>query len=200
MKKAWLLPLVLLMLYGCSSSHMADVAPADMSEFVAEEESAIVFLRATNFGGAIQAPVVEVGNEGPEFVAIVSAAKKIMHRTSPGEHVFVIGGESSGALKAELSPGKIYYVHVEPKMGLWKARFVMVPVKPGELATESFRKDLGWCKWSKPGPSAGVWFEENRASMAEKAQEALKADKIPEVLPEYGVDAPVEPLLKTKAE
>ncbi|MDL2306648.1 hypothetical protein LJC48_01280 [Desulfovibrio sp. OttesenSCG-928-C06] len=194
MKKALLLPLVLLMLYGCSSSHMADVAPAEMSEAVAVEESAIVFLRATNMGGAVQAPVIEVSEEGPEFVAIVSAAKKVMHRTAAGKHVYVIGGESSGALKADLAPGKIYYVYVEPKLGLWKARFVMVPVKPGELAKDSFKKDLGWCKWSKPGPTAEAWFRQNMSSMSEKAQEALKENNIPQILPEDGVDSPVEPI------
>ena len=191
-----LLALLLLVVSGCSSSHMEVVAPELVDEHLGADESAIVFIRATSYGGGIQAPVAEVNGQELTFVSIVSSYTKALHKTTPGKHNYVVGGETSSMLEADLAPGKIYYVQVEPFMGLWKARFELIPIIAADLKTESFKKDLGACKWVQPGATAQLWFEDNLPSMKMKALEAQK--KILTLRAEDGVDTPVEPIIKKK--
>jgi hypothetical protein len=138
-----------------------------------EDESAIVFFRDTMLGGGVQAPVAEVkeGNE-VSFIAIISYYSKLLHRTTPGKHLYVVGGESSTLLEAELAPGKYYYVRVDPDMGFMKARFHLEAIDVSELPT--LQKAMKPCKWVKAGETAQEWFAENKESMQEKAVSAVK--------------------------
>lgn len=183
-------------LTGCASKLMQPVTPAAMNDSVSLNESAIVFFRATNFGGAIQAPVIEAAEDGKiNFVAVVSAATKYLHRTSPGKHLYVVGGESSEMLEADMEAGKTYYAYVSPRMGLWKARFVFTPVP--DVTDESFKKDLAWCNWVQNTPDGEQWFLENQQSLREKCADALKEHQEAKledkkrVLPGYGSPVPV---------
>lgn len=47
----------------------------------------------------------------------------------PGEHMLIVWSEGQQAMKATLAPGKTYYVHVTPKIGMWKAGAAIYPVK-----------------------------------------------------------------------
>jgi hypothetical protein len=50
---------------------------------LSQNESAIVFLRPTILGAAIQAPIVEFIDNNLKFVAIVSAKSKVFYKTVP---------------------------------------------------------------------------------------------------------------------
>jgi hypothetical protein len=50
-------------------------------------------------------------------------------------------------LEATLDPGKIYYVEVDPNMGVMKARFSLLPQDLNKIQSDSFKKDLAKCEW-----------------------------------------------------
>jgi hypothetical protein len=160
---------------GCASQYMQPVVHSATSAQLTPEQSAIVFFRDTSFGGAIQAPIAEDINGNVSFVGIVSANTKFLHKTSPGQHVYIVGGESSNLLFTDLAPQKFYYVRVSPKIGLLKARFKFEPVLPGDAA--DLADDLDDCKWVAPNAESQAWFADNRASMQDKLNEALADDK-----------------------
>ena len=204
MRKSLLVLLVGLVLLatGCAttSKHMAVTAPTATDMTLAENEAAIVFLRPSNLGAAIQAPIVKVeANNAILFVGIASAQTKILYRTTPGEHTFVVGGESGRKLAATLDGGKFYYVIVDPSMGVFKARFSLIPVTSQNLLEEDFKKKLGKCDWVVPSASANTWFLDNKSNLLEKASIAeekfMKASPSDRevIVPQYGVARPVTP-------
>jgi hypothetical protein len=167
--------LLIILSSGCASQYMQPVVHSPSTAQLTQEQSAIVFFRDTSFGGAIQAPIAEGVNDNVSFVGIVSANTKFLHKTTPGQHIYVAGGEGANLLFADLEPQKFYYVRVSPKMGLWKARFKFEPILPGNSA--ELASDLSDCKWVAPNTESQTWFTENRASMQEKLNEALADDK-----------------------
>ena len=182
---------------GCASKLMQPVDLATIPSTISQDESAVVFFRATNFGGAIQAPVADVTDSKVEHVAIISAKMKYLHKTAPGKHFYLVGGESSELLEADLEGGKTYFVYVSPRMGFWKARFVFVPVTDKDLETDSFKKDLAWCEWHINAPEAEAWFRENLSSMQAKRTDAYqehnaaKSEDKKILKPHYGTMAPI---------
>ena len=184
---------------ACSSSLMQPVRPADMNKLnepVKSNETVIVFFRSSFFGGAVQAPIIEVSEDGKmSFVAIMSSGTKYLHRTTPGKHLYVVGGESSELLEANMERGKTYYTYISPRLGFMKARFVFVPVP--DTADKSFIKDLASCNWVLSTPGGEKWFQDNLKSLQSKATEALKEyqEAKPErrktIKPEYGTNTPV---------
>lgn len=200
MRKLFLLAVAGLLLFGtgCASKHMQIVDPSGINESTAENESSVVFLRITSFGGGIQAPLGESTGDSIKFIGISSAWTRILYKTTPGKHKFFVGGESASMLEADLAPGKIYYVEVDPNMGFLKARFSLLPLDLNKIQSDNFKKDLSKCQWVVTGPMAEQWFIENRASMEEKARTAqekftkAEVEKQKRVLPSFGVDQPIK--------
>jgi hypothetical protein len=183
---------------GCASRLMKPVDPAAMSTTIAQDEAAIVFFRATSFGGAIQAPVLEVTDNQLRFVAIVSSGAKFLHKTTPGNHLYLIDGEFGYFMESSLEGGKTYYAYVIPKMGWWKARFVFAPVKDSELNSETFKKDLSWCDWYENTPEGQQWFIKERDRLEKRYSDLIRqysntesGDKVV-MLPEYGTAMPAQ--------
>ena len=190
--------MLLMVVSGCASKHMQVVDPSAVNETPSENESSVVFMRVTSFGGGVQAPLGESVGNSVKFIGISSAWTKILYKTMPGKHIFFVGGESASMLEATLDPGKIYYVEVDPNMGVMKARFSLLPQDLNKIQSDSFKKDLAKCGWVVTGPTSEQWFIENRASMEEKAKTAqekfAKAEpqKQKRVLPNFGVEHPIK--------
>jgi len=189
---------------GCAGKLMRPVEPAQMDETVKADEAAIVFFRSTTFGGAIQAPIVEADEGGNlTFVAVISAKTKYLHRTTPGRHLYVIGGESSAILEANMEAGKTYYTYIAPYPGFWKARFVFVPVQ--DTSNEKFINNFSQCMFVQNTQRGKGWFMKNMPSLQQKYASALKrynettaednslfGKRI--IKPEYGTNTPVQSL------
>lgn len=175
MKKILLLCVLVIVLgiSGCSSKYMQPADPVVSQSQPGPDEAKIVFLRATNFGGAIQSWVCEVVDGKLEYVAIISAGTKFAHTTTPGKHIYMTGAENGELLEADMEGGKTYYTYVSPRMGWWKARFVFEPVTQEALAGKSFKDDLAWCDWQENGPQTAAWFSQNLPSLNEKYIDAL---------------------------
>ena len=103
-----------------------------------EGQSMIVFMRPSGMGYGIQSSVFEIDNTEPKLAGIVAAKKKVAYRIAPGNHLFMVVGESADFMSAELEANKTYYALVTPRMGMWKARFSLRPVHADELNTNQF--------------------------------------------------------------
>lgn len=194
MRKLFILLTVLAMaaLTGCSSKLMDPMLDPGIESYAGQ--STITFYRPSAFGGAVQAPLgVEIRTDDLALVGISSTKTKIRHVVEPGDHVFVVGGESGSLLKASILPNKHYYVKVSPRFGWAKARFALMAVTPEELMNTEIQ-ELSKCVLVVPNVDADKWFLENKRSMLDKlrvAKEKFGKDENKAehtLLPEHGVN------------
>lgn len=128
----------------------------------------VVFMRPSSFGGAILATVYD----GEEYIGTVPANSKFAYQTEPGEHMFMVIGESADFMKAELAANKTYYARVAARMGLWKARFSFIPYNKEEPASE-LEAWINDTKLMTPNEKGTSWAAENAVSIKEKHDEYL---------------------------
>ena len=166
---------VVLLASGCASTKMTVKSDQRMTT-PAADSAQVVFMRSSFFGGAIQASIFEVTSGEPEFIGILSAGTKLAYEVEPGEHVFMVVSEAADFMEANLAGGKIYYSMVTPRMGAWKARFSMHPVRngaPGEFqySSERFQDWLMGTKFVANTPESEAWFKEHLYSIKSKQSE-----------------------------
>lgn len=188
--KLLMLVAAMLLATGCASTKMVDSAQQELIAPTADKAQ-IVFMRSSMFGGAVQSSVFDVTGDETEFIGILSAGKKIAYTVEPGKHTFMVVSEAADFMEAEMLGGKTYYAMVTPRMGAWKARFSMYPVRnggPGEFQYGS-DKFQGWLKsteLSENTPASHAWAEENRSNIRSKQvdYEAVWQQKSPAELAE----------------
>ncbi len=155
---------------GCAGKvKRMDVAPAGKSiEAPQSGKSKVVFMRPSGMGYAVQSSVFEIKNNEPSMVGIVAAKTKVAYELEPGEHLFMVVGESADFMSATLEADKIYYALVTPRMGWWKARFSLKPVHKGEWDSDEFKSWLDDCQLVELSKETEAWAKENRASIQSK--------------------------------
>ncbi len=151
-------------LFGCASPKMNMSIPVS-SEIKPEQDKALVyFLRPNSLGFKIHAAVYDDEN----FIGIIPYNQKLPYLAKPGEHLFMVVSEAADFLKADLLPGKTYYIKVIPRMGAWRARFSMAPITKEEMATSEVQK---WIKDARPiqnNDEAYKWAKDNHPSVLNK--------------------------------
>ena len=185
--------LVLFLLAGCagSSKYMRDIPDPDIAYAPAANEAIVVFMRPSTFGFAIQSGVFDVTTDENEVIGIVSAKKKLAHRTTPGKHLFMVTGETADFMQAELRAGKTYYALVTPRMGAWKARFSLAAVH-GDMEPGKLNEWRNSCTWVETTEATRQWAKQNAGSIQKKREGSIEkwmakpsADK-PTLSPEDG--------------
>lgn len=173
-----ILALALMVLSGCQSSLM--VAPDAQNLPVATSDKAlVVFMRPSSFGGGVQSSVYDTRENGQDvFVGVVSAKSKVGYLAEPGEHLFMVVGENADFLSAHLDAGKKYHVLVTPRMGVWKARFSLLPIRNEAAAENSLKSDKfrDWDEattWMSIGPKAEAWYQSNAESIRARKMDYL---------------------------
>jgi len=157
---------------GCASNKMIDSAQQELITPGADKAQ-IVFMRSSMFGGAIQSSVFDASGGDTKFIGILSTGKRIAYTVEPGKYRFMVVSEAADFMEAEVLGGKTYYAMVTPRMGAWKARFSMHPVRnggPGEFQVQS-DKFQGWLKSTKLSentPASHAWAEENHSNIRGK--------------------------------
>lgn len=93
---------------------------------LASQKSRIVFIRekSTPFR-KVPAIIDENGN----YIGESNPESIFVSDFDPGSYTFIVWGEGTHAMKANLKAGKTYYVHVTPHMGIWGARFKLDSIK-----------------------------------------------------------------------
>jgi hypothetical protein len=139
----------------------------------ATDKAQVVFMRPSAFGGAIQASLFDVSSDETKFIGIVSTGTQISHMVGPGEHVFMVVSEAADFLEANLVGGKTYYAVVTARMGAWKARFSMSPVRNNAAGDYQYQSDRfqNWLKkmrFVENTPESIAWFDANKANIKDK--------------------------------
>lgn len=132
----------------------------------------LVFMRPSGLGFAVQSSVFKANPVGTgSLVGIVAAKAKVAYQVEPGQHLFMAIGESAEFMTADVLAGKTYYVRVEPRMGMWKARFALEPVKAAMLDSAELGNDLADCSWVERTTDSERWARENLSSVEAKRAE-----------------------------
>ncbi|OOG46339.1 hypothetical protein B0E52_05095 [Rhodanobacter sp. C06] len=165
-----------LMLAGCQSSLMTKASSAATT--VGPNDATVVFTRPSSFGGAIQSTVYDVTGGKTAFGGVVSAKTEVSMVLPAGEHQLMVVGESADFMDATLAAGKTYYVLVEPRMGMWKARFSLIPIRSDATAKINLHssKFADWKKSCMPSwktSAADAWYTEHKADIESKRVEYL---------------------------
>ncbi len=160
---------------GCASSKMVDRASQELVAPSADQAQ-IIFIRSSIVGSAIQSSIFDATSTDTQFIGILSNGKKLSHMVDPGEHTFMVVSEAADFMKANMVGGKTYYAMVTPRMGAWKARFSMHPVRSGmggefQYESDRFQGFLKDAKFTDNTPESIAWFEENRENIATRQAE-----------------------------
>ncbi len=170
--KLLFLATVILLATGCASTKMLDRANQQV-EVPTADRAQLIFMRSSALGGAVQSTVFDVTSTDPEFIGILSTGKKLSYSVDSGEHVFMVIGESADFMEANLAGGKTYYAMVTVRMGVWKARFSMHPVRNGAEGKFQYESDRfqGWLKktsFVENTTESIAWFNANLDSIVSK--------------------------------
>jgi hypothetical protein len=127
----------------------------------------VVFIRPTEDSELTQSTVYDIRDDGDHFVGIVSASSRVAYMAPAGRHTFMVVGEAADFMYAELAEGKTYYVHVEPRIGWWKSRFSLIPIRRFQIESPEFQ---AWdsVELLAPGPECDQWVQDNVDSIIEK--------------------------------
>ncbi len=158
---------------GCAGTvvHMQELAADKAPVAPAPGKAAVVFLRPSGLGFAIQSSVFEVKDNQSLLVGIIAAKTKVTYQVEPGKRLFMSIGENADFMTADLLPNRTYYVLVTPRMGLWKARFGLEPVRAKELDSPEFKSSLADCKWVEKTDASENWARGSMASVESKRAE-----------------------------
>lgn len=202
--KQLLLITMLVALGGCMATGKYTNPAPETNYVIPADKSAIVFMRASAFGGAITSPLLKVDDEGnTEMVGILGPEEKMVYYTEPGENTFMIIGENADFIQANLEAGKAYYAIIRPRMGFWKARFSLTPFKANPAKAEfnvNGEKIKEWsnaCTYTVPNAKAESWHQSKKAELAGMYHEYMlrwqgKSDSDKELLtlsPEDGLNS-----------
>jgi len=185
---------VVAVLSGCAGPvKRMQVATPDMVSTKPEDgKSLVVFMRPSGVGFGIQSSVFEVKDQQPLLAGIVAAKKKVTYQLDPGEHLFMVIGESADFMSAELDADKTYHALVTPRMGVWKARFSLKPIHADMLASPEFDEWAQECEWVVKTPESDQWARDNMPSILSKQKKyyqkwmSKEASERPRLLKEDG--------------
>lgn len=163
--------LLLTGLAGCQSSLMVKSSKAEPEP--EPGKALVVFMRPSSLGGAIQSSVYDTHDKRDKFIGIVSSKTKLAYQADPGDHLFMVIAENADFMVAHLDAGKTYYTLVSPRMGVWKARFSLLPIHnraDAKYSTQSsdFREWMEKTSWVDVTPQAEQWSREHAAASQSK--------------------------------
>lgn len=167
-------------LVGCtaSSDHMHPVGPPQLA--AKADAVTVVFVRPSGYAAGI---VTTILDDKGRFLGDAMAETYFVTEVPAGEHTFIAWAENTAALKAQLAPGKVYYVEVSPKMGALSARIHLLALTP---RSENWGELKGWLAASQAmrvNEQAGQAY---LAGRTEDVQERIASAK--EVLAEYDAE------------
>jgi hypothetical protein len=142
------------------------------------DKALVVFLRPSAYGGGVSASVYDAPDGSTEFIGLVQHGNKLAYQATPGQHRFMVIAENADFVDATLEAGKTYYVLVSPRMGMWKARFSLLPIHNTPTGDESlqsaeFKKWMAKTSFVETTDSNRTWYENNKASVESKKADYL---------------------------
>ena len=133
----------------------------------------IVFVRPSSYASALTPTILS--SDG-RFLGDADPSSHFAVAVPPGDHFFLVWGENTGPLHAQVAAGRVYYVEVSPKPGWWSARVHLLAITP---KTEQWGKVSTWIAETKqivPKGSEGQAYLDSRAGdVAERIRRAKEA-------------------------
>jgi hypothetical protein len=168
----------------------------------------VVFLRPSFLGAAVESTVYEAPDSETKFLGVVFYKARLAYQADPGAHRFMVIGENADFVDATLDAGKTYYILVSARMGMWKARFSLLPVHSTadakyNIQSADFKGWMDKTSFVESTPAADAWYQEHKADVeAKKADYLQKWNKMaPQdraVLTLHAEDGTTEPTPKGK--
>jgi hypothetical protein len=87
----------------------------------------VVFVRPSNWAWGVRADVLD---ETGRFLGQLVPGAHFAAAVGPGRHMFVVWGENTDALAADVLPGHIYFVEGYVTPGAFSAHFHLKAIKP----------------------------------------------------------------------
>ena len=166
--KLGIISLFIILLQACTSAHLMPVKNPAQAMKPQPGKSLVVFMRTSFFGGGIQSTVYN----GTDYIATVSAGTRIAYQAEPGEHMFMVIGESADFMKANLTAGKTYYAVVRVRPGLWKARFSFAPVK-NDVTRDGLNSMIESTDLMEPNQEGLIWAKGHEQNIKAKYNKYL---------------------------
>jgi hypothetical protein len=173
LRRSWMVGLcvVALSAAGCSASseYMRPVAAPQPVKPVADEAT-VVFVRPSSFGSALKQTILD--GKG-QFLGEALPSSRFAVKMPPGEHTFIVWAENTGAVKANLAAGKVYFVEVSLSMGALSARADLLPIKPGSESWGKLEEWLADTEMFDPDTSGGqAYLSERKEDVDERIKRA----------------------------
>lgn len=129
--------------------------------------------------------------DGDEFLGVLLGSTYIAHTATAGDHRFMVISEAADFMDATLEPGRVYFALVEPRFGVWRARFSLNPVSPLEPEWKDLPDLFRSVILVTPNAAGKSWAQENSPSIRQKHEAYLrewmmKKEK-PKLYPQDGV-------------
>jgi len=131
MRHAIFLGFIAIVLSGCAghSEFMTKAAGGTPPVAPVPDAATIVFIRDSGFAFAINFAIMDqFGDLMGEAVAKSHFAVQV----PPGRYFFFAKAENIDVVEANVAAGRLYHVHVIPKIGAWQAHVRLDPIKPNE--------------------------------------------------------------------
>ena len=112
----------------------------------------------------------------PSFIGIVENTTKVAVQVPAGKHTFMVVSEAADFLEANVEGGKTYYAMITPRMGAWKARFSIWPVRGNgttdfHTADPEVKKFISKTVLMQNSPKSEAWFLKNKDDVKAKYAE-----------------------------
>lgn len=132
-----------LLIVGCASTDTEKGGKSVSIPMPSAGKSRVVFVRANKEGGPIDFGV----HDGDVLVGKLRDKTYFVYDCAPGHHVFSSSFGNLMILNADLSPDRIYYVHVRGQLRAWGPMWIKMdpiyPGCPGEQSWEKLPRTLG---------------------------------------------------------
>lgn len=136
----------------------------------AQNKAQVHFLRPNMLGWPNHAAIYD----DSAFIGFVPHNGQLTYQADPGEHLFMVTGESADFMKADLIEGRTYYVQVQPRMGVWGARFSLIPVVKDDITSAQVQEWLTNAARVENNDAAYKWAEKNKKDEMEKKKKYYK--------------------------
>jgi hypothetical protein len=178
--KRWLLILLFFSTVGTAyaASKMAISENQEVLETPADQAQ-IIFIRPSAYGIGTKSSVFELIDGEPQFIGILGKGKKLAHFVEPGNHTFMVISEAADFMEANVVGGNTYYAVVKGRVGAWKARFSLHPVRNGsegayQIDSERFQEWMTKTKFVENTEASVEWANANHQSIVKKQNKFWK--------------------------
>ena len=94
----------------------------------------------------------------------------------PGTHTFVAWAENADMMQATLAPGRVYYVLLSVRMGVWSARMSISALTPRREEWQNLKRWLDTSKQMVGDTAASnAWLRDNAAYVRKRMASAKEA-------------------------